>query len=161
MKKFKKMMERMEDAMAAVSFAEEAEFETARDMLGEERRVLLAVREKQIDNKTLKYAVNTCKRVAASLDILYVSSSAPVDSVLDRFMHGLDEEGILYRFVRKTGCLKKAIIDYTDARKQILFVVIKSSDSLDIDCTGKERKLSDSWKNLKCPLVVVSEGAQA
>jgi hypothetical protein len=161
MKKFKKMMERVEDAMAAVSFAEEAEFETARDMLRKERRVLLAVREKQIDNKTLKYAMNTCKRVAAGLDILYISSSDAVDSVLDLFMKGLEEEGILYKLIRKTGCLKQAIIDYTDARKQILFVVIKSSDSLDVDCTGKDKKLSDSWKNLKCPLVVVSEAAKA
>ncbi len=161
MKKLKKIMETIENAMTAASFAEEGQFESARQIAKEERRVLLAVREYGIDRRTLRYALNTCNRVNANLDILYASAAESVDPALDRFMTELHEEGILYRLVRKTGCLKQAIIDYTNSQKDILFVVIESSDNLDADCAGKDRRLSESWNNLKCPLVVVSDAAKA
>jgi hypothetical protein len=161
MKKIKGMIGKIEDALAAVSFAEEAEFETAREMLKEERRVLLALRDDRIDEKTLKYALNTCLRVKADLDILYISAKKEVTALLTHFLPLLEKEGIVYRLVQKSGCLKQAIIDYTASQKEILFVVIESSDSLDVDCTGKGRRLSESWKNLQCPLVVVSEAARA
>ena len=161
MKKLNKVMKKIEDAMSAVSFAEEGEFTTAREMMKEERRVLLAVRERQIDVKTLKYAVNTCKRVKAALDILYISSSGKMDPMLEQFLSELKDNGVLYRLVARSGCLKQAIIDYTNSKTEILFAVIQSSDNLDVDCAGKDRRLSESWKNLKCPLVVVSEAAGA
>jgi hypothetical protein len=161
MKKLKKMMETMENAMAAASFAEEGQFESARQVMKEERRVLLAVREHWIDRKTLKYALNTCRRVGADLDILYVSVSGAADPVLDGFLSDLRSGGILYRVIERTGCLKQAIIDYTNSRKEVLFVVIESSDNLDVDCSVRDRRLSESWNNLKCPLVVVSEAAKA
>jgi hypothetical protein len=160
MKKLKRMMEKMENEMAAASFAEEGQFESARQMMKEERRVLLAVREHRTDRKTLKYALNTCRRVGAHLDILYVSVSGAVDPLLDGFYSELRGEGVLYRVIERTGCLKQAIIDYTNSRKEVLFVVIESSDNLDVDCSVRDRRLSDSWNNLKCPLVVVSEAAK-
>ncbi len=154
-------MGKIEDALAAVSFAEEGEFDAAKEMMKEERRVLLAVRERQMDIKTLKYAVNTSKRVKADLDILYVSSNGATDPVMARFLSELQEDGVFYRLILKGGCLKQAIIDYTNSNREIIFVVIESSDSLDVDCAGKDNRLSESWKNLKCPLVVVSEAAKA
>jgi hypothetical protein len=161
MNKFKRMIGKIEGALAAVSFAEEGEFNTAAEMMKEERRVLLAVRERRIDGKTFKYAMNTSKRVKADLDILYISPSDAPDPALERFLAELRDEGIAYRLVRKGGCLKQAIIDYTNSKREILFVVIESSDSLDVDCAGKDKGLSESWQNLKCPLVVVSEAAKA
>jgi hypothetical protein len=161
MKKIKKMIGKIEDALAAVSFAEEAEFETARELLKEERRVLLALRDDRIDEKTLKYALNTCIRVKADLDILYISANGELAPLVTRFLPLFEKEGIVYRLIKKSGCLKQAIIDYTDSKREILFVVVESSDSLDVDCGGKERRLSESWKNLKCPLVVVSEAGRA
>ncbi len=161
MNKFKRMMGKIEDALAAVSFAEEGEFDAAKEIMKEERRVLLAVRERQMDIKTFKYAVNTSKRVKADLDILYVSSNGVTDPVMARFLSELQEDGVFYRLVLKGGCLKQAIIDYTNSNREIIFVVIESSDSLDVDCAGKDNRLAESWKNLKCPLVVVSEAAKA
>jgi hypothetical protein len=160
MKKLKRMMEKMENEMAAASFAEEGQFESARQIMKEERRVLLAVREHRMDCKTLKYALNTCRRVDADLDILYVSVSGATDPVLDGFLTDLRAGGILYRIIERTGCLKQAIIDYTNSRKEVLFVVIESSDNLDVDCSVRDRRLSESWNKLKCPLVVVSEAAK-
>jgi hypothetical protein len=155
------MMDRIEDTLAAVSFAEEGEFETAKEILNQERRVLLALRDSRIDGKTLRYAMNTCKRVKAGLDILYVSSSELMDSILDRFQADLKDNDVPCRLIHKNGCLKQAIIDYTNAQKEVLFAVIESSDNLDVECSGKDRRLSESWKNLRCPLVVVSGAARA
>jgi hypothetical protein len=60
--KLKKMMKKMEDVLAATSFAEEGESDAARSILNEGRRVLLALKEGRIDVKTLKYAVNTSNK---------------------------------------------------------------------------------------------------
>lgn len=144
--------------MSAVSFAEEGEFEKAKEVLREDRRVLLALNKGVVDGKTLKYAANTCKRVDASLDILLVSQSGAMDSMLRQFLLDLQREGIRHRLVQKNGCLKEEIIKHTTANREILFVVIESSDNLDIDCTGKNKKLSESWQNLNRPLVVVMDG---
>jgi hypothetical protein len=161
MKKLKKSFKNFERVMAAATFAEAGEFETAREMMKEERRVLLGLRQGHIDRKTLKYALNTSGRIGAKLDILYVSSPGSIDPVLQQFFDELEENNILYRFIQSGGCLKEKIIEYTSAEKDILFVVIESSENLDIDCKGKTGKLSTAWSKLKCPLVVVMDNTQA
>ncbi len=160
--KIKKMMKTIEDVFAAASLAEEGESEAARSLLREGRRVLLALKQGRIDARTVKYAANTSKRIGADLDILYVSSEpAQQDRELENLESGLRAEGIGCRVVRKTGCLKQAVIDYTNREKDILFAVVESPNSLDADCNRKDTKLSELWQNLKCPLVVVMEGARA
>lgn len=154
----KRLLKKMEAAMTAVAFAEEGEFDTARDLLQEDRRVLLAVRKGRIDRRTFKYALNTCTRVGANLDILYISASDSADPALEQFLPELEEAGIDYRMIRKSGCLKQEIIDYTNARKEIIFAVTASTETLDVDCRGADKKLSETWQRLKCPLVVVAEG---
>ena len=105
------LKKKVEDLMSAISFAEEGEFDTAREMLKEERRVLLAIKETHMDKKTFRYAINTCKRVGADLDILYVSSSEKISPALEQCLEDLKQEGISFRVVRKNGCLKQQIID--------------------------------------------------
>jgi len=153
----KKTMSKIERMMSAVSFAEEGEFNTAREMLKEERRVLLAVKREQMDKKTFRYAVNACKRIGAHLDILYISPAEAIDPILEECLSEIDKEGINYRLMRKNGCLKQEIIDYTNSKKKVLFAVTESSENLDVDCKGKGKRLSDAWQNLKCPLVVVED----
>ena len=163
--KLKKMMKNVEDALAAVSFAEEGEISSARSLMSEGRRVLLGLKEGRIDANTLKYALNTAMRIGAQLDILYVaapdSNSATVDPLLDQLVSELKAEGILYRMIPRTGCLKQQIIDYTNSEKDILFAVIESPHSLDADCNKKDKTLAELWQKLKCPLVVVMDGAKA
>ena len=144
--------------LSAVSFAEEGEFESAKEFMREERRVLLAVRSGQLDRKTIRYALNTCKRIGAGLDILYITPSEVTDPVLEEGFSELEREGINYRIVRKNGCLKQEIIDYTTSKNEILFAVTESSENLDVDCKEHGKRLSEAWRNLKCPLVVVTEG---
>jgi K+-sensing histidine kinase KdpD len=164
MTNLKKMMKSVEHALTAASFAEEGDVETANSLMKESRRVLLALKADQIDQKTLKYALNTAKRINAHLDILHVVSSrggqkgAPA---LESFLSELASEGIAYRLITRSGCLKKQIIDYTDSEKEILFAVIESPSSLDADCDRRDKELSELWRELKCPLVVVMDGARA
>jgi hypothetical protein len=151
------LKKKVEDLMSAISFAEEGEFETAREMLKEERRILLAIKEDHLDRKTFRYAINTCKRVGAELDILYVSSAEKISPLLEQCLKDLKNEGINFRLIQKNGCLKQQVIDYTNTKKEILFAVTESFENLDLDCKGKGKKLSEAWQRLRCPLVVVAD----
>jgi hypothetical protein len=163
--KLKKLMKNVEDALAATTFAEEGQTATARSIMKEGRRVLLALKEGRIDAKTLKYALNTSQRIGADLDILYVtgaSNDAPMnDPLLAKFESELKTEGIVYRMIQQSGCLKQQIIDYTNSEKEILFAVIESPKDLEADCNNGDKTLSELWQKLKCPLVVVMDGARA
>jgi hypothetical protein len=163
--KLKKTMRNVEDAIAAATFAEAGEDVTARSIMKEGRKLLLALKEGQIDTKTLKYALNAAKRIDAHLDILYVTAAGgrahAFDPLLVHFESELEGEGVRYNIVRRTGCLKQQIIDYTNNEKDILFAVIESPHSLDADCNKKDKTLSELWQKLKCPLVVVMDAARA
>jgi len=163
--KLKKMMKSIETALAAISFTDTGEDASPRPVRQEVRRVLLALKEGRVDVKTLKYALNTAQRIGAHLDILYVSSNGGkqrrIDPVLDHFESELRADGIQYRMIHATGCLKQHIIDYTDSEKEILFAIIESAYSLDADCYRIDKTLAELWRQLKCPLVVVMDGARA
>lgn len=151
----KKLSKRFEDLMAAFAFTEAGEFEVARQIVRENRRVLLAVRKEHISEKTLLYAKNTCKRIETGLDILYIARDESEPEELRSFMRGLNSEGISYTLIKRTGCLRKEIVDYVKEKKNIDFVVIESSEELNRDC--REGTLSNAWGGLACPLVVVMD----
>lgn len=153
-----KFGKKIEDIMSAVSFAEEGDFNTAKEILKKEKRVLLAANKGNIDFKAFKYAVNTCKRINAGLDILIVASGNENTSAMEQILHELDKEGIKHMVSKREGCLKQAIVDYTNSEKDILFVVIESTDGLETGCGTKTKKLSEAWQRLRCPLVVVTAG---
>ncbi|MDH4162810.1 MAG: hypothetical protein OEW15_09010 [Nitrospirota bacterium] len=159
--KLKKIMKQIEDSLAAVSFAEEGQQETAATLFRRERRLLVAVREGHVDPKTLKYGLNTAVRIGSQVDILYVTAEGGghtrIDKDLEEFDRELSAAAIPHRLVRKSGCLKQQIIDYTNKEHEVLFVVVESPRSLDADCSGKDTALTELWKKLRCPLVVVSE----
>jgi len=163
--KLNKLMKSVEHALTAASFAEEGELETARSLMKESRRVLLAVKAGQLEAKTLKYALNTVKRINAQLDILHVVPSGARrqdgDPALQSFLSELSAEGIAYRLITRSGCLKQQVIEYTNSEQEILFAVIESPSSLDADCDKQDKELSELWRKLKCPLVVVMDGARA
>lgn len=149
----KKLNRRFEEIMAASAFAEAGEFETARQILRENRRILLALRKEGISKKTLLYAINACKRIGTGLDILFTSNDDEETEELREFMETLEAEGIAFNLIKRKGCLKKEIIDYVREKKNIDFVVIESTENLEREC--REGMLSDAWSALRCPLVVV------
>jgi hypothetical protein len=154
----KRFTKKFEDIMTASAFAEAGEFETAQEILKEGRKILLAIKEGHLDQKILRYVLNTCERVVANLDILYVSSTDETDPILKQFLTEFEKEGIDYTLIRKEGCLEKEIKEYTDSHDEIVFVIIESPDSLlDVDNKVKNKGLSESLWNLKCPLVMVTE----
>lgn len=162
--KFKRMMKQVEDAMAAVSFAEEGQADAAASLFKRERRVLLALKEGHRDIKTFRYALNASLRIGARLDILLVASpGGPLnaDGLPESFTTELKTAGVPYEVVERTGCMKQEIIDHTNKDHEVLFVVVESPNSLDADCRKKDGVLTELWKNLRCPLVVVSDAAGA
>jgi hypothetical protein len=151
-------MDRFDDLMSAISFAEAGEHEKAKELLRGKDTVLLAVSERVVDRHVLKYALNLSKRIEAGIDILYLTKSDSRNPLLETFISEAGEKGIDCSLVRKEGCMKKAILDYTEKKKEVLFVIVGSTPELDIECKTGEKSLSEAWKRLKCPLVVVSKG---
>ncbi len=155
-------MKIVENAWTAASLAEDGEMSAAQSLVRESRRVLLALKAGQVDSKTLKYALNTARRIKASLDILLVGTPGVSSGhVLEPFLTELGAAGISYQLIHRTGCLKRQIIDYTNREKEVLFAVIESPASLDAECISENEELSELWRSLSCPLVVVMDGARA
>ncbi len=158
-KKMKKLIKKFEDAMSAAAFAEAGEFETAKEISKGRQKVLLTLTGRESDGKSFKYALNICKRIGAGLEILYISRSEQVIQLLKQIKNELKKEDIVYEIVEGSGCIRRAIINHTEKRGDIQFVIIDSSDSLDIECKKDDGTLSDAWEKLKCPLVLVSRAA--
>jgi len=150
-------MDRFDDLMSAISFAEAGEHEKAKELLKGRDTVLLAVSERVVDRHALTYALNLSKRIEAGIDVLYLSKSDSKNPLVETFMSEALRMGVACALVRKEGCMKKAILDYTGKKKEILFVIVGSTPELDIECKTGEKSLSEAWKRLKCPLVVVSK----
>jgi hypothetical protein len=155
----KNWIKKWEDAMAASAYAEAGEFEAARETLKGGGRVLLALTGENSGRSSFKYALNICKRIRASLEILYLPENK--EGLLDTFEAELKKEGIDYSLTRGEGCIKEEILGYTNKHRETLFVVVESSDGLNINCRRGDKIIAHSWKRLKCPLVVVSDMAMA
>lgn len=166
MNKATKIIGRLQRSLEAAAFAEEGDHSGARSLLREHRRVLLALRGLEGDDRTMSYAQNTCQRIGAGLDVLCVADRALGDEELHRalapFLASLAEVGIPCRPTSTAGCIKEQIIRYTREHPEVSFVVVESAGVLDRGCgTDDQRKLSRLWKRMTCPLVVVSDPARA
>lgn len=153
-----KWKDKLEDLFASAAFAEGGDVETAREVQGK-RNVLLVIRGAESDRAPFKYALNICKRISAALEVIYSAPESQVRGMLKTVVGEAEKEGVPVRLVKKAGCIKKAVVEYTEDRSDIQFVVVKSHGDLDDDCNEKE--VLRAWKSLDCPLVVVSEGLKA
>jgi len=155
----KKLLKTFENTMAAAAFAEAGEPETAREMLKENRKVLLALSGENDDMNAFRHALNLCKRINAALEILHVSEGK--SGLLNTFKSDLHKNGVRYKYIQEEGCIKEQILNHTNKNSGPLLVVVESSEKLDINCRKAKKDLNEFWKNLKCPLVVVSDLAKA
>jgi hypothetical protein len=153
----KKFWKKVEDYMSAAAFAEAGEAETARSFVRPRRTVLLAVTPRGADVRSAEYARGVCKRIEAGLEIIHVPGGKGQSRFLRDFKMELDEDGIPWRLESTTGCLKKRILEHTKDRSDIHFVVIESSEELDVECDDESGAVKRFLARLKCPLVVVSE----
>ncbi|MEW6602890.1 MAG: hypothetical protein AB1499_18095 [Nitrospirota bacterium] len=148
-----KWLRKIEDMMASSAYAEEGEFETAKNNVKQQRAILLALTGPSLDTNALRYAINTCKRTGAVLEIVY--NPAAADS-LALLKSDLEKEKIEYFCIRKTGRMEDEIPSYTEKRTDILFVVIEAPAEAVPGSKKAGRKFQQSWNKLKCPLVTVS-----
>jgi len=166
MNKVTQVIGRAQQALEAAAFAEEGDRSGAQSLLREHRRVLLALRGLEGDARTMAYALNTCRRIGAGLDVLFVADRALSEEDFRRalapFLAIIAAAGVHCRPTAAAGCIKEQIIRYTKAHPEVSFVVVESAGVLDRGCgADDERRLAHLWKRLTCPLVVVSDPARA
>ena len=149
----KRLQKRIEDVLSAVSFAEEGEFSTAREMARGDGRVLLGLSGTAVNRNVLRYALDVSKRTGADLDILCVSGSRQVRAAAREFADEARKQGVDAVIVRAGGNLHDEIVAYSNAHANVLFVVVNSLSSVQGDRAGGA--LMRSWADLPCPLVVV------
>jgi hypothetical protein len=152
-----KFWKKLDDYMSAAAFAEAGEVEMARSFVWPRRTVLLALTPRNADMRSAQYARGVCKRISAGLEIVLVPGGENQRRFLHDFKRELDEDGISWRIESTKGCLKKRILEHTDRRSDIHFVVIESPEELDIDCGEGDGIIKKFIDKLRCPLVVVSE----
>ena len=150
----KKWLKDLEGIMAASAYAEAGEFDTARDSLTEQRRILLGLSGSDSEKHAMKYAINACVRNKAGLEILYTTK--PAKALIDQFQHEFKKSGIDYITLKRNGRLEDAIREHTNRSSNILFVVIRFPSEAAVTNSRAYRKFEGSWKRLKCPLVTVS-----
>jgi len=147
---------KLEELISAASFAEAGEFDTARDMLGGDRKVLLVLTGRETDIKSLKYAFSMADRTQADLEVLAATDGSTAE-VLRLCKEKAHRQGVALKITRKSGCIKEAVIKYARHRRDIVCVVIESTEALNTDCSSEQKRLTGVWEKLGCPLALVSE----
>jgi len=155
----KELMKQFEKIMSAAAFAEAGEFETARKMLHERKKVLLVLTGRETDMKAARYAVNTSKRIGAGIEILYLARNSEEKSFLEEYLKELKQKGIAYQVTQCEESLKEEITRFIEKEKDIEFVVI-DSDELGIRSAKDKKAALHEWERLRCPVVLVSELAK-
>jgi hypothetical protein len=155
----KELMKQFEKIMSAAAFAEAGEFETAKRMLNERRKVLLVLTGGEPDMKAAKYAINTSKRIGAGIEILYLARNNEEKSFLEEYLEELKTKGIEYQVTQCEKSLKEEITRFIEKEKDIEFVVIDSDEVVVRSAKGRKIALYE-WESLKCPVVMVSELAK-
>jgi hypothetical protein len=150
--------ERFDEIMSAITFAQAGEHEEARSILQGRNKVLLAVSDVAFDHNVLSYALSIGKRTGSSLEILYLTRTGKNMDEVKQFVSVTEREGVPCTVTKRDGCMKQAILDLTTKKREIRFVVVGTTPELDIECSAREKSLSEAWKKLKCPLVIVSKG---
>lgn len=166
MNKVMRVIGKAQQALEAAAFAEAGDHPGATSLLREHRRVLLAQRGLAGDARTMTYAINTCRRIGAGLDVLFVAdralSDADLQGALAPFLASLAEAQVPCRPLSAAGCIKEQIVRYTTEHPEVSFVVVESAGVLDRGCgADDQRRLAKLWNRLTCPLVVVSDPARA
>lgn len=118
-----------------------------------QRKVLLAVRDMQVDGRLLSAARNLCQRMDAELDILVRSSAEPPMEALGAFIESLRKDGVAYALTIRPELRRRDIVQYANSHECIDTVVI---DSLQGWETVAEDRASDPWGRLACPLVTAA-----
>jgi len=158
------MMNTFQKAMAAVTYAEAGEFETAGEFLeqpgNKAKKVLLAVEDNEIEQKVVTAALSLSQRVGASLEILHVLKTA-MASGKAAFAEQLVAKrlrimGVKYRLVFSDGDLQDEMLKHVLRPRDIIFVVLKSIVSEKNLSPEEKKNFKQIMKRFRCPVVVYS-----
>lgn len=150
---------KLEDLFAAASFAESGEFDTARELLGDSKQVLLVLTGRENDTKSLTYALSIAKRTEAGLEVLSTSTSQRAAEIVALCEQEARLNSVTLKTSKAKGCVKDALIAYTKKRRDIICVVIESTEALKTDCSRDDKSLTGIYKELGCPLALVTDKA--
>jgi hypothetical protein len=140
---------KFENLMSAVAFAEAGDHKTARKFLSKKSIAVLS--GDQSDKDVLKYALNFCNRIDTMLEIFYFSNKKKFLQELKNMIKTKTD----INFHIKNGDILTEVINYVKAKKDVLFVVI------DKGIINKSKKINQDWTALNCKLVVVSKDNSA
>ncbi len=151
----KGLLDRLENDFTAAAFAEAGEFDEARRIAGGRRAVVLALTGMPADRLSFKYALNLCRRIDASLEIVLLPEA---EETLRALIPSLTEAAVDYRTTRAREPIHEAVLALASRLANVHCVV---ADSGPLDLHERGRKASKAWAKLGCPLVAVSEAEAA
>lgn len=156
------------NAMAASSFAEEGEFDAAREILSQgktgSKKVVLGVATREINARALDYAIGLSRRTGAAMEILQLLPPAgdPNGSAhgtltgnnrtLADIQGDLKGGHIIYRAIPWDGRMIEGLLKLLQDRRDILCLVLGQSVS------GMKRRIA-MLDRLGCPVVIPEETA--
>jgi hypothetical protein len=119
------------------------------------RQVVLAI-EGRLPPAAMQYAVNTCQRVDADLDLLCTVSQAVAEKAIVPYVDMLRAADIAWRIAVRNGPLPQAITNYTRTQPGTLLVVAGADTELHARTAQGGPSRSAAWR-LDFPLVVVGD----
>ncbi|MBA3032500.1 MAG: hypothetical protein KKF85_04015 [Gammaproteobacteria bacterium] len=116
------------------------------------RKVLLAVRASQLDQRLLISARGLCQRMAAGLDILVLAGSDSLPVAITDFAREMRDAGVICTLTRMPELQRQDIVRYANTHECIVTVMIDSLAGWGADAPLKG---DNPWRQLACPLVTV------
>jgi hypothetical protein len=164
------VIKKFEDSMAAISFAEAGEFETASQFFKPQKnahkRVLLGTDRMEVNPKTLHYAMRLCKYIGGTLEIFHMLSLSEEcmdaehdqkDRLVEIVQGSSGGKDIVYRLVIGEECLATEVLKYTNNRRDLLCVVFDALESGNVGCRTARETMLAKFHALHCPVVVYAE----
>jgi len=156
-----KLGKKLEDMFGAASFAEEGEPEIAREIMDGRKKVVLVMTGRPSDTRSLKHALNMAIRNGADIEALVTCDPEVGEAALRTLETVIKDQAVRLTVSHKGGCIREAIVSHARRRSDILCVVVESEEILDIQCSHKHKKRDGIWRELTCPLSLVSERGSA
>jgi hypothetical protein len=161
----KEILEKFQAAMGAAAFAEEGEYETARQILQQpkntNKKILLVMDGRERDfQKALRHSWALSKRMNGRLEILYLQEKED----LEISNPGQDDAGniddicVVYSPLAAGQSIESKVADYSEGRSDILCVVLGSTHTKTNATRQKPSTEPVNWlmDKLNCPVVIFS-----
>lgn len=167
------LFRKFEQAMASAAFAEEGEFDTARQLMAAgknaHKKVLLGTAEPEVDMNMVRYALSLCQRVGARLEILHVLAPGAVADNATKaagqsqqpFQNTMQKKGVVYQLVFDGSPLLEELVRHVENRRDILCVILGDAKVENQQVSSVRQKIMAEFQKIKCPVVTYGEPVKA